>query len=41
MLHAKRVVAGSPSTPSDLYIKKIMKEDVADKGLVVVGFEIE
>ncbi len=39
--HAKRVVVGSPSTPSDLYIKNIMKKDAADRGSVVVGFEID
>lgn len=38
--HAERVVVGSPSTPSDLYIKKIMGKEGDGKGTVLIGFEI-
>ncbi|MDI9643338.1 MAG: hypothetical protein QFX37_07440 [Archaeoglobales archaeon] len=38
--HAKRVVVGSPSTPSDLYIKKLMNWK-GDGGSVLIGFELD
>jgi len=39
--HAKGVVVGSPSTPSDLYLKKLMSWEGDGKGTVLIGFEIE
>lgn len=38
--HAKCVVVGSPSTPSDLYIKKIMNW-TRGGGSIVIGFELD
>ncbi|MDI9610811.1 MAG: hypothetical protein QFX36_05735 [Archaeoglobales archaeon] len=38
--HAKRVVVGSPSTPSDLYIKKLMNWK-GGGGSVLIGFELD
>jgi len=39
--HAKRVVVGSPSTPTDLCIKRIMGKKEDGKGTVLIGFEID
>lgn len=38
--HAKHVVVGSPSTPSDLYIKRIMKWK-NNGGSILIGFELD
>jgi DNA polymerase sigma len=39
--YAKNVVIGSPSPPTDLYIKKIMNKDGEGKGTILIGFEKE
>jgi|GEM_PF-3323190 hypothetical protein len=33
--NARRVVVGSPSTPSDVYIKKLMKMEVNGRGSIL------